>query len=399
MKKSKKILLTVMSLVFVLSIIVCEVPAEFFSSSAIGYRDPDTDSTVVSIKSQISSIETKLANLEKSISSTSSSITSEEARKEYLDEKLTLVAESITLAENLIAEYKSAIAKTENTIKILEETIDYKYDEFETWIRAFYETGELSYLEMLFDNDNFTDAIASTEYISRIMSSNNDFMDELEEECSTRYYKKLLLEEYLSEQKEAEEKLQLQKQEYQDLIEESENYIAQLKTQKYQLQVEYQQTVNENAELNATLEAELELIAYQNAIYIGGELMWPLDDCYSRISSPYGWRVLFGVQEFHTGIDIPCSYGANVYAANGGTVIKAVLHATYGNYVLIDHGGGKATLYAHNSQLCVKEGDVVKKGDVIALAGSTGRSTGNHVHFEVRINGKTEDPLEYVTQP
>jgi murein DD-endopeptidase MepM/ murein hydrolase activator NlpD len=114
---------------------------------------------------------------------------------------------------------------------------------------------------------------------------------------------------------------------------------------------------------------------------------------YNRISSDYGYRG----SEFHLGIDIPAAYGSNVYAANGGKVIKATYHYSYGNYILIDHGGGQATLYAHNSKLLVSEGDTVSKGDVIALAGSTGASTGNHIHFEVRINGVTTDPKKYVS--
>ena len=106
-----------------------------------------------------------------------------------------------------------------------------------------------------------------------------------------------------------------------------------------------------------------------------------------------------GFEVIDLGIDIPGAYGTPIYASNGGTVIVATYHYSYGNYVVIDHGGGYSTLYGHNSSLCVRVGDRVEQGDVIAKMGSTGSSTGNHCHFEVRINGKTQQPLNYVRRP
>ncbi|MCQ2431488.1 MAG: peptidoglycan DD-metalloendopeptidase family protein [Clostridia bacterium] len=132
-----------------------------------------------------------------------------------------------------------------------------------------------------------------------------------------------------------------------------------------------------------------------------GTYIWPVDTRYSVISSPYGYRTspLSGRSELHNGIDIPAPYGSNIYASRTGTVIIADWHYSYGNYVVIDHGDGVSTLYAHNSKLLVKAGDVVAQGDVIALCGSTGDSQGNHCHFCVRIDGVTTQPLNYVKQP
>lgn len=136
--------------------------------------------------------------------------------------------------------------------------------------------------------------------------------------------------------------------------------------------------------------------------YVGGEFLWPVDTVYAKISSLYGYRPnpFTGKQELHNGIDIPCDYGAAVYAGNSGTVIVAGYHYSYGNYVVIDHGGGISTLYAHNSKLLVNVGDVVTRGQQIAKAGSTGDSQGNHCHFSVRVDGYPTNPLSgYITQP
>ena len=133
--------------------------------------------------------------------------------------------------------------------------------------------------------------------------------------------------------------------------------------------------------------------------YIGGEFAWPVPG-YTRITSKYGMRThpITGIYKLHTGVDIGAPMGANFVAANDGIVVKAGYNGAYGNMVIIDHGGGVQTLYAHGSEILVKVGDVVKKGETAVLkVGSTGYSTGAHAHFEVRINGETTDPLPYIT--
>lgn len=124
-----------------------------------------------------------------------------------------------------------------------------------------------------------------------------------------------------------------------------------------------------------------------------GNFIWPVR---GTITSRYGWRTLFGVSNFHGGLDIAVPYGTSVKAADGGKVITAGWHNSYGNYIIIDHENGKTTYYAHNSKLLVRVGDRVYQGQVIAKAGSTGNSTGPHCHFEVRVNGQRQNPRNYL---
>ncbi len=132
---------------------------------------------------------------------------------------------------------------------------------------------------------------------------------------------------------------------------------------------------------------------------VTGSYVWPTESSYKKISSQYGWRTspISGRAELHNGIDIPCAYGSAIYAADGGTVLISEYHYSYGNYVVIDHGNGLSTLYAHNTKNLVKVGDVVAQGQQIAQAGSTGDSRGNHCHFCVRIDGQHTDPMKYVS--
>ena len=137
----------------------------------------------------------------------------------------------------------------------------------------------------------------------------------------------------------------------------------------------------------------------------GGKLGWPVNKSIKYISSYYGWRSYYyrgrKVTDFHMGIDIPAAVGTDIYAAEGGTVVLSQWHYSYGNYMIVDHGGGVSTLYAHCSKLLKKVGAKVSKGDHIAEMGSTGSSTGSHLHFEVRVNGKHTNPLSggWIVQP
>ncbi len=135
--------------------------------------------------------------------------------------------------------------------------------------------------------------------------------------------------------------------------------------------------------------------------YVGGSMGWPLPLNKNRITSFFGPRraPTPGATTNHGAIDIGTPTGTPVYAAQTGTVEMSMYLGSYGNFILIDHGGGLETAYAHNSQRLVKKGDIVQKGQKIALSGSTGRSTGPHLHFEVRKNGTRVDPLNYVVKP
>ena len=157
--------------------------------------------------------------------------------------------------------------------------------------------------------------------------------------------------------------------------------------------------VNEYNARFAEINAEILALAMDgiDTQYIGGELAWPVPG-YTRITSKYSMRVhpITGQYKLHTGVDIGAPEGANFVAANDGIVTKAEYNAAYGNMVIIDHGGGVQTLYAHGSEIVAQIGQTVTAGDEILKVGSTGYSTGPHAHFEIRVNGQTIDPLKFL---
>ncbi len=349
------------------------------------------NSAIKTLEDKLSKIEDKISELDNQIKKQKADITNEINEKENIDKKLGLVKESIDAANDLILEYNNQITQKEKEISDKEIEIENKYNELIMMIKITYEQGDTSYLEFLLNSKNFSDFLGSTEIISNLLDYQKQVMEELNQKLETLNDEKEKIEILRNSENNTKNNLELQKKEYNALSIQSSNYIASLQSKKISLENEKNKSLAEIEKLNAQLEEELEKLAKQNTVYIGGSMIWPLDDTYKRVSSGYGYRG----NEFHLGIDVPADYGSNIYAANSGKVIHAEKHYSYGYYVLIDHGGGIATLYAHASKLLVSVGDTVKQGDIIAEVGSTGYSTGNHLHFEIRKDGKTVDPTSY----
>lgn len=389
--KQRKSRLFILTVLFIsISLIMTAAPAGYFNITA-----KVDESDVRNIETQLANIENKLSKLENDINNTDSTLQTQMQEKTYIDTKLTLVGSSIEYAVSLVNAYSSQIAAKEHEIAVMEEKIANKYNEFVEWIKLTSENGDVSYLRMILETDNFTDFLSNTERIANIIEYQNRLMKELDIALAKLQQDKEALIIYKTGQETTKATLEQQKAKMADLAVKSANYISDLQKNRTQLEAQKLESERQMELLNQELIELLEKIAQQNAVYIGGTYMWPAQSDYTRISSGYGYRG----REFHYAIDIPVGYGTDIYASNGGKIIRSTYHYSYGNYVLIDHGGGQATLYAHLSKLRVFEGDMVSQGDVIGLGGSTGYSTGNHLHFEVRINGAPVNPLDYVSAP
>ena len=360
------------------------------------------------VESKIAALEKKSKNLQNSIASAEEALELEQQKKALLDEKLALVDESIAATQNLIAEYANQITQKEQEIAQKEADITSQYQSVLEWMRISYEFDEVNYLEMIFSAENLSDFLNSAEMFTSMMNYQNSVMDSLNTDLTDLRAEKDVLDVYRNAQKETRNKLELQQANYDQLIAESNEYIHSLNQTITDNEAAMAANEKQQAALAASraalekhLQEELEKLAQQNAVYVGGTYIWPLNAAkYKRVSSYFGWRKLNGRDDFHNAIDIPCDYGTDVWAANAGKVIKAEWHSSYGYYVVVDHGGGQTTLYAHNSRLVVKAGDTVQQGQVIAKAGATGSAWGVHCHFEVRINGKATNPLDgYVSIP
>ncbi len=313
-----------------------------------------------------------------------------------LDEKIEKAENELKESSEQAEKLKQTIESTEKTLKEEQEKYSKQKEIFEERMIALYEAGETQFLDVIVSSRNLSEFLSSYYVISEIAESDKELLDIIEE-------KKRNIEN-------ADKKLKKEKEEMSVILEREtrtsnilkttksfrENYINRLSEKEKQTQEkldEYNKTLNEvNNQILDLAKQGLD------TSYIGGELAWPVPG-YTRISSPYGMRVhpITKIYKLHTGVDISAPMGANFVAANDGIVVKAEYNMAYGKMVMIDHGGGISTLYAHGSEMLVEVGQKVTRNEAILKVGSTGYSTGPHAHFEVRKNGKVVNPMPYIT--
>ncbi len=320
--------------------------------------------------------------------------------KSYIDQQINIVNEEVATITDLIAELERKILENDGEIIRAQTERNKQIENFKQVMLLTYEGGNASYLEMILGAEDFYDFLTRVERVSALMDYCRTVMDEMKVLESKLEVAKAELEASKSSQLAYKNELGSKQVELEKLQYENENYLNDLKSDIDSYNSTYNSYAKAEAEIDAQIEKYLkDLQEKENSNYVGGEFIWPVPRNYRTITSPFGWRTIWGRKEFHLGIDIYAPKNIKIYASNGGKVITATYHKSYGNYVIIDHGGGKATLYAHANSLNVRVGDVVKQGDVIAYVGTTGSSTGYHLHFEVRLNGAKQDPLDYVKRP
>ena len=315
-----------------------------------------------------------------------------ESEIKILDSELRALTLETEKQEVQKQELNMRIAESEQKIIELTDEIDKNNELLEERLRAMYMNGTGGYLEIILNAENLIDALTRMDMIQLIVKSDVELLKTINEQKTE-----------VEELKAAQE---IRRHELTAVIndlnaKQDEVLIASRSKENYM--VSLQNNIEEIQRQEAAMEAqskqiEKDIIAAQRAVeYAGGELMWPLPGHY-KITSPYGGRIhpITGVWHNHGGTDIEAPNGTNILSSNDGVVIFAGYHYSYGNYVIVDHGGGIATLYAHCSKLLAWEGQAVSKGDPIAKIGSTGESTGNHLHYEVRLNGVRKNPMDYL---
>lgn len=313
-----------------------------------------------------------------------------------LDKQINQTEQEINILETQIEQTKEDIVTKEEELKQAEiEYAEYK-ELFLKRARIMYENSAIDYIEILFGAEDFGDFLSKMEMISQLMKYDRDIIEKMEKTKQRIADTKKELEETLKSQEESIQGLEARKLSLDEALKKKQDMINEL-----QKDADMYMAIYEAAE-----EAEAALIReHRNALsyssnpvkYTGGKFLWPVPGS-QRITSYYGWRIhpVYKTKKFHTGIDVGAGYGLDIVAAADGVVTLATTNGGYGKCIIINHGSGITSLYGHCSTLLVSKGDRVLKGDVIAKVGSTGVSTGPHLHFEVRENSSTVDPLGYL---
>ncbi|MDE7272206.1 MAG: peptidoglycan DD-metalloendopeptidase family protein [Lachnospiraceae bacterium] len=324
-----------------------------------------------------------------------------------LDANLSAVQSKIAEIREMITQKEAEITQTKAELDAAVAKEEAQYENMKARIKSMYERGDNFYFEVILNAESFADMINRADYVEKVSASDRNILEEFR---TTREYVEVCKAQLESEQELLEEAKKN--------VEEEEASLASLIAQKEAEITAYEADINNREQLVKEYEAEiaaqdaeikemekaakalqtqLEQANGQKKTYDGGMFAWPAPS-YTRISDDYGNRIhpTLKVQQFHNGVDMAAPGGSPILAAYNGTVVAAAYSSTMGNYIMIDHGDNLYTIYMHASKLYVSQGAEVVKGQKIAAVGTTGRSTGNHLHFSVRLNGSYVNPWNYL---
>lgn len=377
--KKKLIIISVM--IFILFIILCTV--------VIATNIDDLGDQREELQSQIDETEEQIKNIQVNLTKALEELNE-------LNNKISDYETNIREVETNLTDIYNAIIEVEEQLKHIEADFETQKSSLEKRLVAMYEAGETNYLDVLLKSKSLSDFISNYYLISEMAAYDNDLLDTIERE-------KTLIADIKANLEEKRTNLKTLKDTRERTLTALENTKIIKNEYAKKLSDEEKETQKKIDEFRAELDRidrEILAMSLQNMGegYVGGEFAWPTPG-YTTITSMFGMRFhpIFKINRMHSGVDIGAPTGVNIIAVNDGVVVKAEYTVGYGNMVMINHGGGVSTVYGHGSKIIAKVGQEVKRGDVIMEVGSTGWSTGPHLHFEVRINGTCVEPLPYIT--
>lgn len=371
------------------------------------------------LKSKLSDLEDQKTSVKAELDSLAGKVDEVAKTRAALQKEIKLTKEEITTVTAYIDRLQDQIDVKTTELDAAIKALDSKKERFSETVRTTYEQGETSYLEVLLNASNFSDLLSRLEIVSAIMDDNKKIVAEYTAAKEDIQQKRDDLQATQDEQVQYQENLKYKAEELKSSEEQQKALQQSLQAYQKEQKAEYERitsemdTVSDQIAEQSRKEAAAAAAAAakkkggssssstttttsSGATRYGGTFTWPLPG-YTNNSSAYGWRVhpIFGTRKFHKGEDIPAPTGTPIVAAASGTVTTAGWVSGYGNYTVINHGGGVMTAYGHQSAIHVSVGQTVSAGQTIGLVGSTGNSTGPHLHFEVYVNGSTQNPMSY----
>lgn len=380
---------SIIALVLVILLLLGMATSIVFSFTAHG-------ASVSDMQSELDNIIAKRERLEKELSAIKEKKNVAMEEKAILDEQINDLNREAELLDEVVEGLSGELEESQKKLDAAESVLDENTELAKQRIRAMYELGDTSYLNIILSSTSIHDFITRVELVKQMASYDEKVINALKNTKDTIETETKAIEEKTNAQKNALDALESNISTLETKKKRSNDLINKFNTQSEENIKAIQAAERAEEELQAEIRNELS----QNGdeTFVGGQFLWPLSG-YHSITSKFGMRThpVTGIYKLHTGVDISGSgvNGKPILAANSGRVIKAGYNTGYGNYVVIDHGGGYSTLYGHASRLNVSKGQTVSRGAVIAYVGSTGYSTGPHLHFEIIKNGEYTNPLSY----
>ena len=360
-----------------------------------------TQEELETIEAQREVLETRRDNIEKKVSDLSASHASALEQKAALDERNQITLKQIKLLMDQIDLCDTILKQKEKEVEAAKQKETEQLEKFRARIRSMEENENYSILDLLLTSSSIGEFISAMEDMQVIVESDKKLADDY---IAAREEAERVRNEYLSVKNEYKEHLDVLNAEQGKLerqIAEADALIISLEEDTESAIAEYEISIASEDKMAKYLdEMSLQYAHEQDAelrgVYSDSQFIWPVPSC-TLLTSPYGYRThpILDYERLHAGLDIGAKFGEEIIAADGGTVLIAEYSDSYGNFVLIDHGDRYSTAYGHMSEIAVEAGQEVKQGELIGYIGSTGWSTGPHLHFEIRLDGERIDPEEF----
>lgn len=360
-----------------------------------------TQEELETIEAQREVLETRRDNIEKKVSELSASHASALEQKAALDERNQITLKQIKLLMDQIDLCDTILKQKEKEVEAAKQKETEQLEKFRARVRSMEENENYSILDLLLTSSSIGEFISAMEDMQVIVESDKKLADDY---IAAREEAERVRNEYLSVKNEYKEHLDVLNAEQGRLerqIAEADALIISLEEDTESAIAEYEISIASEDKMAKYLdEMSLQYAHEQDAelrgVYSDSQFIWPVPSC-TLLTSPYGYRIhpILDYERLHAGLDIGAKFGEEIIAADGGTVLIAEYSDSYGNFVLIDHGDRYSTAYGHMSEIAVEAGQEVKQGELIGYIGSTGWSTGPHLHFEIRLDGERIDPEEF----
>lgn len=404
MKRCKKALCLLLGMFFILAAGV-KYQNTAYASELTNDSIKQKEEEIQKAKEEKKSLQSGLTNVKELKKQLEASKTNLANYIEELDANLADIQAKIDELKTMISQKEEEIEQKTYELEEAVAVQEAQYEAMKARIKFMYEKGDVLYLELVFRSESFGEMLNKAEYIEMLSAYDRKMLDEYVEQAEYVALCKEELEEEKGILEEAKKSVEAEEASLNELIAAKEQEITAVSSDiknKESAIAEYEAEIALQNETIAALEKAVaeekaRLAEEQSRRYDGGIFTWPAPS-YTRISDDYGNRIhpILGVQQFHNGIDMAAPGGSAILAAYDGKVVAAAYSNSMGNYIMIDHGDSLYTIYMHASALYVSKGAEVHKGDKIAAVGSTGRSTGNHLHFSVRVNGNYVSPWNYL---
>ena len=354
-----------------------------------------TQGDIQAIRDRLDDAAGQKAEIEERLAAIRGNMAQAEEQASLIQAQGLLCEQQVSAGRELLAQLDGQIGENQRQVAELEAQEAAQLEEFYQQVRWLEETGESSFLTVLFQAQSLSDILNYSMLITDVMDHSERIVERLQATQGSLNTARGLLEENRAQQAQAQRELEDSLAQLEEQRARAQALLAQLAASESEYARKAAQLAADEAEMERELkEAEAKWAAQIAAGGASGGWYWPVPGYYS-ITSYFGGRYLNGKWDSHTGTDIGVPQGVEIHAAQSGVVTLSRYNASYGNYCIISHGSGYATLYAHQKQLpLVKVGDTVEKGQVIGYVGNTGNSYGAHLHFELRVDGVRDDVLK-----